>query len=200
MNDNPQGQRIPGQAEADVPASPLPLGTPESRPSCPPDAPPRSPDSRIQGGSIWLFRIAGIDVFLHWSWLFFAALRLQSTRSNDPFEFVQYESQVWYAVEYLALFGFVLLHEFVHVLACRSVGGMANRIVLWPLGGIAFVDPPARPWAVLWGIAAGPLVNVLLVAPTIGFWMVCRAAGLEDMAPDLFRFAVALAWINGYLL
>jgi Zn-dependent protease len=30
--------------------------------------------------------------------------------------------------------------------------------------------------------------------------MVCRAAGLQDTAPDLFRFAVALAWINGYLL
>jgi uncharacterized protein (TIGR03067 family) len=139
-------------------------------------------------------------VFLHWSWFFFAVLRLQSTRSNDPFEFVHYESQVWYAVEYLALFGFVLLHEFGHVLACRSVGGIANRIVLWPLGGIAFVDPPARPFALLWGIAAGPLVNALLLAPTIGFWMVCRAAGLQDTAPDLFRFVVALAWINGYLL
>jgi uncharacterized protein (TIGR03067 family) len=139
-------------------------------------------------------------VFLHWSWFFFAVLRLQSTRSNDPFEFVHYESQVWYAVEYLALFGFVLLHEFGHVLACRSVGGIAKSIVLWPLGGIAFVDPPARPLARLWSIAAGPLVNALLLAPTLGFWMVCRAAGLEDTAPDLFRFAVALAWINGYLL
>ena len=30
--------------------------------------------------------------------------------------------------------------------------------------------------------------------------MVCRAAGLQDAEPDIFRFAVALAWINGYLL
>src|SRR5947208_9288200 len=111
MNDNPEGQWIPGQSAEDVPASPPPVGAPESRPRRLPVAPPRSPDSRIQGGSIRLFRLAGIDVFLHWSWFFFALLRLQSTRPNDPFELVHYQSQVWYAAEYLALFGFVLLHE-----------------------------------------------------------------------------------------
>src|SRR5437588_8306621 len=178
MNDNPQGQWMPGQSAEDVPASAPPLAAPQSR--RPPGAPPTSPDARIQRGSIRLFRVAGIDVFLHWSWFFFALLRLQSTRANDPFDFVHYQAQVWYAVEYLALFGLVLLHEFGHVLACRSVGGIANCIVLWPLGGIALVDPPARPGALLWSIVAGPLVNALLIVPTAGFWLVCRAAGLED--------------------
>jgi uncharacterized protein (TIGR03067 family) len=200
MNDDPEDQQIQGPSSEDVPASPPALGTPESRPGRPPDAPPSSPDSRIQGGSIRLFRVAGIDVLLHWSWFFFAVLRLQSGGADDSFGFAHYESQVWYVVEYLALFGIVLLHEFGHVLACRSVGGIANRIVLWPLGGLAFVDPPSRPGALLWSIAAGPLVNVLLLAPTIGFWIVCRAAGCQDTAPDLYWFAASLAWINGYLL
>ena len=40
----------------------------------------------------------------------------------------------------------------------------------------------------------------LLLAPTIGFWLVCRAAGCRDAAPDLYRFAAGVAWINGYLL
>jgi hypothetical protein len=105
MNDDPEDQQIQGPSSEEVPASPPALHTPESRPGSPPDAPPSSPDSRIQGGSIRLFRVASIDVLLHWSWFFFAFLRLQSTRSNDPFEFVHYEAQVWYAVEYLALFG-----------------------------------------------------------------------------------------------
>jgi uncharacterized protein (TIGR03067 family) len=169
-------------------------------PGRPPAPPPSNPDSLIQGGSIRLFRVAGIDVFLHWSWFFFAVLYLQSSGSDDSFGFTHYESQVWYAVEYLALFGIVLLHEFGHVLACRSVGGIANRIVLWPLGGIALVDPPSRPGALLWSIAAGPLVNFLLLAPTIGFWIVCRAAGCQDSAPDIYRFAAGFAWINGYVL
>src|SRR4051812_30981066 len=200
MIDDPENKQIQDPPLEDALASPPALDTPASRSDRLPDALPSSPDARIQGGSIRLFRIAGIDVLLHWSWFFFALLRLQPTGSDDSFQFAQYEAQAWYAAEYLALFGMVLLHEFGHVLACRSVGGIANRIVLWPFGGIAFVDPPARPLAVLWGIAAGPLVNALLLAPTIGFWVVCRAAGLQDTAPDLFRFAVALAWTNGYLL
>ena len=47
----------------------------------------------------------------------------------------------------LALFLIVLMHEFGHSLACRSVGGRADRILLWPLGGAAFVKPPHRPGA-----------------------------------------------------
>jgi uncharacterized protein (TIGR03067 family) len=186
MNDNHQDP-------ASAPSESRPESVSGARP-----APP--PDSRIQGGSIQLFRVWGIDVFLHWSWFFFALLRLQTNSSDDSFDLVQYQSQVWYLVEYVALFGLVLLHEFGHVLACRSVGGTANRIVLWPLGGVAFVDPPARPGALLWSIAAGPLVNALLLAPTMGFWLLCRAAGYPDSAPDLYLFAVSLAKINAGLL
>jgi len=47
-------------------------------------------------------------------------------------------------LEYLTLFVIVTMHEFGHALACRSVGGRANQIVLWPLGGVAYVDPPPR--------------------------------------------------------
>ena len=71
-----------------------------------------------------------------------------------------YSSITWNVLEYLALFLIVMLHEFGHALACRQVGGTANRIVLWPLGGVAYVNPPQRPGATLWSIAAGPLVNV----------------------------------------
>ena len=58
-------------------------------------------------------------------------------------------------------------HEFGHALACRQVGGSANQIILWPLGGVAYVNPPQRPGATLWSIAAGPLVNVALL-PVLG--------------------------------
>jgi Zn-dependent protease len=65
-------------------------------------------------------------------------------------------------LEYLALFSIVLMHEFGHALACRQVGGTADQILLWPFGGVAYVNPPQRPGAMLWSIAAGPLVNVAL--------------------------------------
>ena len=54
---------------------------------------------------------------------------------------------VWNALEILALFAIVLTHEFGHQLACRSVGGQTHDIVLWPLGGVAYVsrrNVPAR--------------------------------------------------------
>src|SRR6516165_3946792 len=89
-------------------------------------------------GSFRLFRVAGIDVFLHWSWLVVAVLEVQ-------FRADAYPSQAWNVAEYLALFGLVLLHEFGHALACRQVGGTADRIVLWPLGGVAYVSPPPPP-------------------------------------------------------
>lgn len=108
------------------------------------------------GGTIRLFKFSGIQVYLHFTW--FLLLAYELTQRTGV-----YSSQVWAAYEYLALFGIVLLHEFGHALACRQTGGTADQIVLWPLGGIAFVNPPRRPGAMLWSIAAGPLVNVVLL-------------------------------------
>ena len=129
-------------------------------------------------GSVRLFRFSGIDVFLHWSWFVVAVYEIQQRAGR-------YSSIKWNIIEYLGLFLIVLLHEFGHALACRQVGGTANRIVLWPLGGVAYVDPPPRPGAMLWSIVAGPLVNVLLVPVIFGIGYFCRHAGLYLTVPDL---------------
>src|ERR671935_1726302 len=117
----------------------------------------------ISQRSIRLFRFAGIDLFLHWSWFLVAAFEISGRAKT-------YSSLTWNVVEYLALFLIVMLHEYGHALACRQVGGAANQIVLWPLGGVAFVNPPPRPGATLWSIAAGPLVNVVLLPILSGLW------------------------------
>ncbi len=108
-----------------------------------------------------------------------------------------YDSIAWNIAEYLALFGIVLLHEFGHALACRSVGGRADTILLWPLGGVAYVNPPARPGALLWSVAAGPLVNVVLPV-TIGaaFFVLGTGIGSDNVE----HFVVVLAAINAILL
>src|SRR5579863_7294615 len=147
----------------------------------------------LQQGSIRLFRLSGIDVFLHWSWFFMAVYEI-NTRSG------LYSSVAWNVLEYLALFLIVLTHEFGHALACRSVGGIANRIVLWPLGGVAYVDPPPRPGATLWSIAAGPLVNVALI-PVL--WLLNSAAlsaGWAYSMPNAMRLIGSISFINTWLL
>jgi len=130
-------------------------------------------------------------VFLHWSWFLVAAYEIQSRKG-------QYSSVAWNVVEYLALFLIVLLHEFGHALACRQVGGTANRIVLWPLGGVAFVNPPQRPGATLWSIAAGPLVNVALLPVLYFLWKVLPA--MTAVPDDIFRYFRAIWYVNCGLL
>ncbi len=131
-------------------------------------------------GSIRLFHFAGVDVFLHWSWFLVAIYEIQSRNTR-------YSSIGWNIAEYLALFLIVTLHEFGHAMACRQVGGTANQIVLWPLGGVAYVDPPPRPGATLWSIAAGPLVNVALLPILFGAYALGRTSGWPLAMPDLYR-------------
>ena len=144
-------------------------------------------------GSIHLFRFSGINVFLHWSWFLLAAYEISNRKGS-------YSSVTWNVVEYLGLFLIVMLHEFGHALACRQVGGRADTIVLWPLGGVAYVDPPQRPGATLWSIAAGPLVNVVLLLALYAADTLSRASGLAQTAPDVHALLRALWVMNGLLL
>jgi Zn-dependent protease len=103
-------------------------------------------------------------------------------------------------MEYLALFVIVLLHEFGHALACRQVGGRADSILLWPLGGVAYVSPPPRPGALLWSIAAGPLVNVALIPPTAALVVAGMQLDWAQTSPDFYILVKAVAAINALLL
>jgi len=144
----------------------------------------------MRSGVIRLFRFAGIEVFLHFSWFLVAAIYISGYIRR-------YESPVWGVLEYISVFAIVLIHEFGHALACRQVGGIADRIVLWPLGGIAFVNPPRRPGAYLWSIAAGPLVNVILL-PVLAFVSMMAQASLPGS--DVAVFFRDLNFINAVLL
>src|ERR1035441_7622581 len=124
-------------------------------------------------GSIHLFRLAGVDLYLHWSWFLVAVYEIQLRRGG-------YSSVMWNVLEYLALFLIVLTHEFGHAMACRSVGGTANQILLWPFGGGAYVSPPQRPGGTLWSIAAGALGNVGAVAGG-GVWDPATTAGCDAL-------------------
>ncbi len=63
---------------------------------------------------------------------------------------------------YALLFFIVLLHEFGHCFGARHTGGEADEILLWPLGGLAYTNPPHTASAHMITTVAGPLVNVFL--------------------------------------
>ena len=144
-------------------------------------------------GSIHLFKFKGIDVFLHWSWFVVALFEIRGRVG-------MYSSPVWNVLEYLALFLIVMTHEFGHSLACKQVGGRADQIVLWPLGGVAYVDPPQRPGAQLWSLAAGPLVNVALLPILFALFFFARSAGWAHTSPDLYFLVRAILGIDIGLL
>ncbi len=144
-------------------------------------------------GSIPLFRLFGINVYLHWSWLIIALYEINDRRGEYP-------SLFWNALEYVALFALVLMHEFGHALACRSVGGDARQIVLWPLGGVAYVNPPQRPGATLWSLAAGPLVNAVLAPVLTALVFLGPQFGFKAAMPNAYAAVSAIWMINLALL
>jgi Zn-dependent protease len=143
-------------------------------------------------GSIKLFRFLGIDVYIHWGW--FLAFLYFTSRPHS------YSNYGWSALEIISLFLLVLTHEFGHALACRSVGGTANLIILWPLGGVAYVAPPQRPGAQLWSIVAGPLVNVVLAPILFGLAIFGKNLGWDTSYPDAYLLIENVTLINLVLL
>jgi Zn-dependent protease len=141
-------------------------------------------------GSIFLFRLFGVRVFLHYSWILVAVFQVYyafqdgKTFRNEP------HSLAYHAFLYICLFLIVLMHEFGHSLACKSVGGTSDTIVLFPLGGVSYVRPPERAGALLWSIAAGPLVNVILVPVTFGALVLTNGIGGTAFHDFLFDLAI----------
>lgn len=144
-------------------------------------------------GAFRLFRFAGVDVYLHWTW-FLAAWYFIGLRGSA------YSSLAWNIAEYIALFVIVLMHEFGHALAARQVGGESREIILWPFGGIAFAKVPPRPGAEAWAVAAGPLVNVVLLPVLWGVLWLAGTQGWAEARPELADFLSQIFVINIVLL
>lgn len=123
--------------------------------------------------SLKIARIAGINVYLHWTflillaWIFLASLNTgQST------------SEALTGVGFvLALLACVVLHEFGHALAARRYGIQIQRITLLPIGGLAMLEKmPEKPSQELVVALAGPAVNVVIAVLLYLFMML---AGME---------------------
>jgi Zn-dependent protease len=103
------------------------------------------------GAGIPIGRYWGIAVRLHFTFILYAIARLTGWENLGM------------GVAYVAgLYGCILLHEFGHALAARWCDGEAHDIVLWPLGGLAFVRPAWHPTAHLITTVAGPFVTLVL--------------------------------------
>jgi Zn-dependent protease len=64
------------------------------------------------------------------------------------------------------LFVSVLLHEYGHIVAARLTGGSGDEVLLWPLGGLAFVQPANRTSSQILTNAGGLIVNAAICVAT----------------------------------
>ncbi len=108
------------------------------------------------------------------------------------------------------LFVAILAHELGHVLVARLTGGMADEILIWPLGGLAAVQPGPTAGAAWKTIVAGPLVNLVFAvllfpgfyAPEL-LWGVLNPLVMpvgEFHADDWGRECLLLAFAANWLL
>ena len=122
-----------------------------------PDSFNRNPLMWLLSGSVPLFTVFGIRVRMHVSLLFLIVLGLL---------FAGKMGFVNALTLYVVLFGVILLHEFGHCFAARWMGGDADEILMWPLGGLAMTGAPNRPWPQLVTTMGGPAVNLIICGLT----------------------------------
>jgi Zn-dependent protease/CBS domain-containing protein len=146
--------------------------------------------------SLKLGRFAGIDVFVHWTfvlllgWIFVAQLGA----GGDAVTALR-------AVAFLLLlFGCVVLHEYGHALTARRYGIRTRDITLLPIGGVARLERmPENPRQELWVSLAGPAVNLAIAAALFVALLVLR--GRAPIETDLLRgdFVARLMSVNVFL-
>jgi len=107
--------------------------------------------------SIPLFRAFGIQVRLHLLYILVTIGLMWRAITLSPDHWIDI-----FLVAVVMLFICILLHEFGHCFAARRVNGDADEILMWPLGGLAFVRVPETPRANFIATAGGPAVNLVL--------------------------------------
>lgn len=106
--------------------------------------------------AITLYTAWGIRVRVHLLFVIMIAAELIQSIARDQM------GLPYVAIGMGSLWTLVLLHEYGHCIACRRVGGTANDILMWPLGGLASCAPPHHWRADFITTAGGPAVNAAL--------------------------------------
>lgn len=140
------------------------------------------------GSSITLFRLWGIDVRVHWTFvliLLYGAFRYQEIATNPAV------GAAYGVLVILLLFVCVTLHEFGHALVAKYFKVNVPDITLLPIGGVARLEKmPDKPFQEFLISIAGPLVNLAISLILLPVWLivVTVAARSNTAAPLVWGF------------
>jgi len=153
--------------------------------------------------SLKIGKIGGIEVFVHWSWLFIFILITWSFATGilDHFYPEWSAAQRWLAGAIISLVFFLslLLHELAHSLLARRRGIDVRDITLFFLGGVSSLKGEPQTAQDELAIAiVGPLTSLLLGALFGAGWAILRfwSAGLAGISAQLAVINAILAAFN----
>ncbi|MGA7873538.1 MAG: site-2 protease family protein [Candidatus Binatus sp.] len=149
-------------------------------------------------GAIELFKVAGIQVAIDYSWLIIFALILWSLAAGYfPGQYPGYSTGSYWLVGLVAtilFFGSVLGHELCHAAMGNRLGEEVHRITLFIFGGMAELEHEPKSGLDELKIAAvGPFSSLVMAGI---FWLIARgigAAGATTLWKAVFSY---LAFIN----
>src|SRR5438105_12530864 len=138
-------------------------------------------------------RIAGIDVYIHFTFLLLLGW-VAVTHYLAHGDVAEALSGLLFI---LILFGIVVLHEMGHALAARRYGIRTRDITLLPIGGVARLERmPEDPKQELVVALAGPIVNVVLAASLYGLALRQGLAAVGEVVRVGGGFRDQLFWVN----
>lgn len=154
-------------------------------------------------GSLKLGTVAGIGIFVHWTFSLLLILIIYLTIGSGG----GLNEMLWATLFILSLFFIVVLHELGHALTARRFGIKTNDITLLPIGGMARLESiPEKPVEEFLVAIAGPLVNValaLLIFPFVempaseeAMWKALSGFDPETFLFRLFATNIMLAVFN----
>lgn len=143
-----------------------------------------------------LFRLFGIPVRMHWLLAVMIAGRLIQGLSGWGLWGLE-----WMAITMAILLVSILFHELSHCWMGIRMGGHAERILLWPLGGLAYIEHDSRPGQQILISGIGPLSSFLLGGICAGILLLSGAAWQwEYLNPWADWWPYGLTTAQGFLV
>src|SRR4030095_12839629 len=115
---------------------------------------------------IKLFRVFGIQIGLHYSWLLIALLVVLSLGGQFSETNRQWSSSLVWGLAFLTallFFASILVHELSHAAVAKTRGLPVRSITLFALGGVAQIEKEAAdPKTEFWMGIVGPITSAVI--------------------------------------